>query len=173
MKPVALFPVALILMLGSADEVETSQQEVGDFNITRAVSNYKDFDFQVEWEPEKLKHGQFEIYDIVVAVKHGQRKHLSPEGYIEVWDGKQFIFSCSVPQATKNSLRLTMKKKVETENAMLFFFRVNPRYITDSWFNYQVLRDDGSVEMNCLVRLKDFVGGVPAEGHNPTMRDQP
>lgn len=161
MKPFGPFPVILLLVLGGEDEVVMSEQEVPDFSVTRAQSNYKDFVFQVEYEPWKLMHDQFQIYNIVIAIKHEKRKHLDPEGYIEVWGDKKFIYSCSVPQTTEESLPMTLKKKVETENAMLFLFRMNPRYLHESWFNYQVLRDDGSVEMNCVIRLKDFVGLVP------------
>ena len=82
----------------------------------------------------------------------------------------EFVVSCSVPQTAEDSLGLRLKKKVETENAMLFFFQMNPRYIEESWFNYQVLRDDGSVEMNCVIRLKDFVGVMPVEKLTPTTR---
>ena len=38
----------------------------------------------------------------------------------------------------------------------------------ESWFNYQVLRDDGSVEMNCLIELVDFIEVPPSEGLMPT-----
>ena len=170
MKAVALFPMVLLLALGDEDEVGMSQQEVGEFRITRERPNYKDFAFQVGFEQWKLRHDQFQIYNIVIAIKHQKRKHLDPEGYIEVWGDKKFIYSCSVPQTTEDSLGLRLKKRIETENAMLFFFRMNPRYIHESWFNYQVLRDDGSVEMNCLIRLADFARAVPAERHTPATR---
>lgn len=172
---VVLLPVILLLVLGGEDEVVMSQQEVPDFNITRAKPNYKDFAFQVGFEQWKLMHDQFQIYNIVIAVKHEERKHIHPEGYVEVWGDKTFIYSCSVPQTTEDSLGLRLKKTIETENAMLFFFRLNPRYIDESWFGYPVLRDDGSSEMNCVIRLKDFVGIMPAENRTPTTRspDEP
>lgn len=170
--PVVLLPVILFLVLGGEDEVVMSHQEVPDFNITRAKPKYKDFAFQVAFEQRKLMHDQFQIYNIVIAIKHQKRKRLDSEGYTEVWDDKQFIYSCSVPQTTADSLPMSLRKKIDTESAMLFFFKMNPRYIHRSWFNYQVLRDDGSIEMNCLIRLKDFVEVVPAENLAPTTRSR-
>ena len=139
------------------------QDEVPHFEITPKAIKYEDFTFQVGFEPMKLYHRQFQIYDIVISIRHQKRKNVNPEGYVEIWDGRRFVFSCSVPQAGEDALSVTLKKKIETRDAMLFFFLMNPGYIEESRFIYQVRRDDGSAEINCVIRLKDFIKVAPAE----------
>ncbi|MCP4594061.1 MAG: hypothetical protein GY842_25285 [bacterium] len=162
MKMLTLVLIVPFLVLG------LSQYETPDLNITRDASKYGGFTFQVGFEQERVMHDRFQIYSIVIAIKHEEHRHLAQEGYVEVWGDKKFIYSCAVPQVTEGSLGLRLKEKVETPNAMLFFFRMNPRYIHESWFNYQVLRSDGSVERNCFIRLKDFIDVVPAKNLGAT-----
>ncbi len=172
MKRFALISLVLLFVFGGKDEAGMSQEEVGDFNITRTVRNYRDFVFQVEFEQQGFSHGQYEMYHVVIAIKHDKRKHVNPAGYIEVWDDKQFIYCSKLPQTEESHLRMNLKKKLDTENAMLFYFQINPRYIKRSLFDYQVLRDDGRVEMNCVVRLKDFVEVAPSERLAPKTSEQ-
>jgi hypothetical protein len=157
MKSFTILLPILLLRIGGEERVGASGQEVPEINITNTVSHYRDFAFQVGFMQEELRHENFQIYDFVIAITCGNRKNLASVGYIEVWDDSQFVCSSSVQHADESSLPLSLKKKVETKNALLFFFRMNPHYVKESRFTYQVLRDDGSVEMNCLLRVKDFV----------------
>lgn len=142
----------LILALASA-----SPAEVPDFPINPKQTRYRDFSFAVRHEKRKLTHSQFEIYRVLVSIIPGKRKELDREAYIEVWNDKEFVYSSTIPKTTPDSVSVNMRKTVPATDSMLFSFDINPKFVKKTWFNYQILRDDGSVEMNCIIHLDDFL----------------
>jgi hypothetical protein len=135
----------------------TTESEVPEFKITPKQTQYRDFGFQVLFEEQKLMHDQWKICWVVVSISPGKRKVLDKEGYMEVWDRKHFIYSSSLPQTTVDMVPDSLKKEIKGKTPFLFLFSINPEFAGESWFNYQVLRDDGSGEMNCKIGLREFL----------------
>jgi hypothetical protein len=170
MKLIALLSQAFLLFAGREGSDEAARSETPEVYITRAARSYSDFTFQLEFRREELPRKRFQIYQVVVAIRPGKRARIAPVGYVEVWREGEFAYSCEIPQAPVADLPEVMKTQLPAGGAMLFSYRINPKYVQDSWFNYQVLRDDGSVEMNCVIRLREFLDnaptGVPEGGAN-------
>jgi len=135
----------------------SSFAEVPQFIITPKQSSYKDFQFAVEFEKQKLMHNQFELYTVAISIVPGNRKKIVRDGYISIWNDGKFVYSSSLHKKTKDFLPITLKQKLTRRNIVLFTFDINPDYIEGSWFNYQIFRDDTKVEMNCVIYLKDFI----------------
>ncbi len=148
--------LAFLIVIVMASVV-ASEAEVPNFKITPKQAQYKDVAFQVLFEEQKLMHDQWKSYSVVVCVSPGKRTVLYKEGYIEVWGCKQFIYSSSLPRTTADMLPDNLKRQIKAKEPILFWFSINPEFARESRFIYQVLRDDGSVEMNCVIELKEFV----------------
>lgn len=159
-----MFFPAMILMtcLASADG------EVPDWEIRPDRNRYKDYEFQVLFEQDNLRHSQWKSYRLVVCVSSTKRRVVNRNGYIEIWSGDNFVYSSSLPETTIDQIPDGLRRRIHIKEPLLFSFRVNLQLADKSWFNYQVCRDDGSVEVNCRIQLiefvKDAVGGDVIQG---------
>ena len=133
---------------------QVSFAEVPNFAITPHQSSYKDFRFSVEYIKQHDKH---EILTVVISVVPSNRNKIDQDGYIQIWHNKKFVYSSSVHRTEKDSIPYRLRQKLQDNNKILFTFNINPDCINGSWFNYQIFSDDGSVEMNCIIKLKDFI----------------
>ncbi len=149
-KYFALFAVLFVFAL-------LAYAEVPDFNISRKQKNYNGFRFEVYTHKRDLMHKQFEIYDVVVAITPSKRKNIEHNISAEVWDDRQFIYSATLTEDRYENLSLNIQKKIKDKKALLFFFQINPKFAKKTWLNYQIVRNDGSVEMNCVITLKDYI----------------
>ncbi|MCE5333207.1 MAG: hypothetical protein LLG06_01320 [Desulfobacteraceae bacterium] len=131
--------------------------EVPDFSITPQQSSYEGFRFAVNFEKQQLMHNQFESYIVAISISPGPRKTIRQNGNIVVWQDTTFVYSSSLQSVEQKYIPITLRQKITDPNAIIFAFDINPRYIDASWFNYQIIRNDGSVEMNCPIRLRDFI----------------
>lgn len=147
-----MMAIAIALLLS-----QTSFAEIPDFYVTPHKLSYDDFRFAVDFENRHLMHNQFEIYTIAISVIPGSRKTIRLDGYLEVWQDNTFVYGSTLQPAKHNSISITLRQKIKDPNAIVFLFDLNPHYITKSWFNYQIVNDDGSVQMNCVIRLGDFI----------------
>ena len=145
-----------ITMLLYAVAVLMPATEVPDFNITPKQPDYKDFHFEVYWEPEKLMHNQYEIYRVAIYISPGARTNIDRNSYLAVLNDRIFICSAELAPSPLESVPINLRK-IKDRKTMLYTFRINPDFIQRSWFNYQIVMQDGSVEMNCELHLSDFI----------------
>jgi hypothetical protein len=130
---------------------QASFADVLPFSITPKQSNYKDFRFTVEYLE------QHEIVTVVISVVPGNRKKIEQDGYIQISNNNKFVFSNVVHRSEKISIPYKLRQKFRDSNEILFIFNINPDYINGSWFKYLIYSNDGSVERNCIIKLKDFI----------------
>ncbi|MFH1621849.1 MAG: hypothetical protein ABIA97_01850 [Candidatus Omnitrophota bacterium] len=153
--------------------------EVPIESITPQKLNYKDFFFSVYYEKEDPRHDAFEIYRVVIAISPGKRKHIDEKAYLEVWNDDSFVYSDTLEKVKADDLTITLRKKLKESETLLFFFRINPDFLKETWFSYQIIPDeehgkvvsyekDGALvketftegcffEMDCVLLLKDFI----------------
>ena len=129
--------------------------EIPDFHISPEQNNYKGFGFEVYIQKQNLMHKEFEICDVVIAITPEKRKIVNRDIWIEVWDDKQFVYSSVLNETSYKMLTDSIQKKIKNKKALLFEFRLNPKYMNSTWISYQV-EDGDEVEMNCLIKLKDY-----------------
>jgi len=134
-----------------------SEREVPDSRITAEKPVCGGLEFAVVWEPVKLMHTEFEIYKIVIVVSGNPVPQVRTGGYIEVWNAREFLYASEIPIVNKAAIPDGLRGKITSKETLLFTFSLNPRFLRDNWFNYQVTGKDGAVEVNCLVRLGDFI----------------
>jgi len=146
-----------ILIVVLLAQFTVPEGETLEFKITSKQLRYKDFEFSVLFEEEKLAHEQWKIYWIVICIDTGKNKEFQQEGHIEVWGNKKFIYGSLLHRTKIDNLPSNLRNQIKSKNPILFSFSINPEFLNESWFGYQVLRDDGTVEMNCLIELKEFV----------------
>lgn len=131
--------------------------EVPQAQITPKQSSYKDFRFDVLYEPEKLMHEQFKIYQVVICVRPGNRTRVEKHVWFNVWKGHTFVCSAGLVPTSPEWLPISLRDRVKDPEAMLFTFEINPDFVEKSWLMYQVCGNNGRIERNCLLRLRDFI----------------
>lgn len=131
--------------------------EVGEVDISPSQNAYEGVKFSVLTEKETVHHNQFEIDTVVVAVQPGTRTSLAKTAYVEIWDGKQFVSGTGTSAVGLDQVPSSLREGIGGKALLLFVIRINPKFASASWINYQILRPDGSVEMNCIIHLKDFI----------------
>lgn len=145
------------LLVAALFAMASSERELPDKAVTLEDPVCGDMCFGVVYESEQVHHSKFAIYQILITVAHGARKSVATDGHIEIWDDQKFIFSGPLPKVDEESIPLNLQNKGKTKDSVLFLFQINPRYVRESWFSYALLGSDGSSEMNCVLRLRDFI----------------
>ena len=127
--------------------------------------------FAVFTEPQKLMHDQFRELWVVVAVTSTNTGTMSPTAIVEVWDGNQYVYSGDIPSCKPTEISDTLRKQVESDGTVLFSFKINPAYLNNSRFYYQIENYGPDAEpTNCVILFGNYmkaqqsVPGYPPQG---------
>ena len=150
-------PIVVVACLVCLSMAPTVQSEVPSFFVTPGHAEYGGYQFRVLTEKQELMHKQWEAYYVAVAVTRTGGAIAKREGWLEIWDDRQFICATAVPATPAAMIPIKLREQVGAEDTMVFLFTINPLFTKQTWFDYQVIGKDGNVERNCDIYLRDFM----------------
>ena len=140
-------------------------------DITPEYNEHAGVRFAVFTEPQMLKHDQFRESWVVVTVTPTDKSAMSQTAYVEVWDGNQHVYSGDLPSCKPTDIPDSLRKQVEADGTILFSFRINPTYLTNTRFFYQIENDAPDGEPTyCVILFGNYmkaqqsVPGYPPQG---------
>lgn len=127
-------------------------------DITPENTEHAGVRFAVFTEPQILMHDQFRQLWVVVAVTSTNTGTMCPTAFVEVWDGNQYVYSGDIPSCKPTEISDSLRKQVETDGTVLFSFKINPAYLSNSRFCYQIESDDPDGEpTNCFILFGNYM----------------
>ena len=148
----------LIMMLLSLFCATHAFSESVQIDITPNNPEHAGVRFAVLTEPQVLMHDQFRQSWVVVALTPTDQSALSPTAYVEVWDGNKYVYSGVLPSCTPTVIPISLRKQVETDGTILFSFKINPSYLTNTRFYYQIENDDPDGDpINCVILFGNYM----------------
>ena len=94
--------------------------------------------FAVFTEPQILMHDQFRQLWVVVAVTSTNTGTMSPTAFVEVWNDNQYVYSGAIPSCKPTDISDNLRKQVQSDGTVLFSFKINPAYLSNSRLSYQI-----------------------------------
>ena len=116
-------------------------------------------------------HDQFQQSWVVVAVTSTNTGTMSPTAFVEVWDDNQYVYSGAIPSCKASEIPDNLRKQVEADRTVLFSFEINPAYLSNSRFSYQIEANGPDDEpTDCVIFLGKYIEaqqggpGYPPQG---------
>jgi hypothetical protein len=147
--------ITTIFTLFCASSVFSENLQV---NITPEKSEHAGVRFAVFTEPQKLMHDQFRIFWVVIAITPADKNTASSTAHVDVWDDNQFVYAHILQSCKPDDIPDNLKKQINTKEALLFWFSINPMYLKKTWFSYQIARNKPDGEpTDCVIQLGNFI----------------
>jgi len=127
--------------------------------------------FAVFTEPQKLMHDQFRQLWVVVALTPTDKSSMQQTAFVGVWNDNQYVYSGAIPSCKPSDIPDNLRKQVEADRTILFSFKINPAYLSNSRFSYQIEANGPDDEpTDCVIFLGKYIEaqqggpGYPSQG---------
>ena len=160
--------IMIILTLFCASPAFSENYQV---DITPDMPEHAGVRFAVFSEPQKLMHDQFRQLWVVVAITPTDNRTLQQTASVGVWDDNQYVYSGAIPSCKPSDIPDNLRKQVEADKTILFSFMINPAYLSNTRFSYQIEANDPDDEpTDCVIHFGKYIEaqqggpGYPPQG---------